>query len=554
MGSAPQDGLSMSRKLRRASLVLRDHPPSLQEYDALLEAKDASAQQAYLDAFVDRVMSEPVFYRKMVEVGRSWFNLPLVPRTADAPEYGLIQQRVVIPCPQGSLHEGALHYNRETYGDGGSCDDAVAPKRALEPWWAPGQEVTLVGSAARQEPTGTGRVNGNLVEIDCAAAGPSGTCGCDEAAVRCYPDYRRYPGWGEFLPSHGQGHRRLMSEEPARYFAHLVWHDKPADELITSDELVGPTKLQAAYVVQGLRGGELAKLSARDWWDPAQFNGALVDPEHASDDPEAWRAFKQSERNPFLLAERDYQYDPRQQTEAMRGIPSAGILTSMGMLAAWPRERLRAARLLEVLACETFSPPSADQSFNVYREDPAAEGACQHCHRRLDPAAIHFKRFAKAGSASEGWGAAYYMPGIGQRWHWPDAWAEGKYPYLGEPFSHWRRWYTPGTKMTPVTVEQAAQNNEAVFIDFLPTDQTLLGQVSDGTVGPLGFAKLIIAAGAFDRCLVRQLHKAVLGRDLDPALEAGYLDALVAGFVRDGRSVRALIKSMIGSELFGRGI
>lgn len=547
----PDDVLDVSRRLRRASLVLRDHPPSVEEYEALEAAADA---EAYLASFVERELASPVFYRKMFEVGRAWFNVPLIPRTADAPEYGMIQQRVLIPCAEGSFHEGALHYNRENFGDGGACDDVTAPKRALEPWWAPGQEVTLVGSAARTEPKGVSRKVGNLVEIDCAEEAPAGTCGCDVAAVRCYPDYRRYPGWGEFLPYSGDGHRRMMSEEAARLFAHIVWHDKPATDLVLGDYLVGPTKVQAAYVVQALRGGRLELLQDSSWWSPAQFNGAPVDPEHAADDPLAWREYKQHERNPFLLAQRDYKYDPRVQTEPVEGIPSAGMLTSMGVLAAWPRERLRAARLLEVLGCEVFSPPSADQEFNVYREDPATEGGCQHCHRRLDPAAIHFKRFAKAGSASEGWGASYYMPGVGSRWHWSDAWLKGQYPYHGEPFSHWNRWYTAGTKMTPVTPEQVQANNEAVFIDFLPPDQTLLGQVSDGTIGPLGFGKLLVQSGAFDRCMVRQVHKVVLGRDIDPAAESGYLELWVSRFVAADRSVRSLIKAMIKDDLFGRGI
>ena len=552
--STRQDQLPMGRLLRRASLVLRDAPPSLQEYEQLEAAGDAQAQRAFIDAFIDRALEDPAFYRVMVELGRAWFNLPLVPRTADAPEYGLLQQRVVIPCPEGSFHHGALRYYREDHQDSGSCDDATAPVRDLEPWWAPGQQVRLVGSAANTSPRGLIRRVGNLVEADCAEVAPGGTCGCDVAAARCYLDPLQYPGHGEYHGYNPEGHRRLMAEEPARFFAHLAWHDRPLTDLVLGDSMVGPTKTQAAYVVQGLRGGALELLQDDRWWNPARFDGALVDPEHHPEDPLAWREFKQHERNPFLLASRDYTYDPRVQTEPMLGIPSAGVLTSMGVLASYPRERLRASRLLETLACETFSPPSADQEFNVYREDPAAEGGCQHCHRRIDPAAIHFKRFAKAGSGLEGWGASYYMPGIGSRWHWPEAWLKGQWPYHSEPFSHWLRWYTIDTRMTPVTQAQLMANPEALFIDFLPPDQTLLGQTSDGTVGPLGFGKLLVASGALDRCLVRQLHKHVLGRDIDPAVEAGYLEALTTRFVAQGRQVRPMIKVMMGSSLFARGI
>lgn len=554
MAAEVDDRLSAGRRLRRAALVLRGAPPTMAEYEALEGAGDEAAQEAFVDAFIEQALAEPAFYRVLVEAGRAWFNMPSAPRTADAPEYGLIQQRVVTPCDEGTANAGMLHYNRQDYGDGDSCTNPDAPKRTLEPWWAPGTEVTLVGSAANTSAMGKIRRQGSLVDVACVEYAPGGTCGCDEAAARCYFDDRRYLGWAEFLDTNGEGHRRLMSEEPARLFAHIVWHDRPATDMVLGTYMVGPTKTQATYVVQGLRGGRVEKLADRSWWDPAQFNGAAVDPEHEADDPMAWREFQQPARNPFLLASRDYKHDPRATTAPLEGVPAAGLLTSLGMLASYPRERLRAARLLETLGCETFTPPGADLQFNEYRTDPAAEGSCQHCHRRIDPAAMHFKRFAKQGSAMEGWGASYYMPGIGERWHWPARWLTGEYPYQSEPFSHWLRWYEPNTRMTPVTEAQMMENPEALFIDFLPPDQTLLGQVSDGTVGPLGFGKLLVASGAFDRCMTRQVHKMVLGRDIDPASEAGYLEALTAQFVGQGRSVRALIKTMIRSDLFSRGI
>ena len=134
------------------------------------------------------------------------------------------------------------------------------------------------------------------------------------------------------------------------------------------------------------------------------------------------------------------------------------------------------------------------------------------------------------------------------------AWRTGEYPYGGDPYSHWNRWYVHDTGMTPVTQEQIDADPAVVFIDFLPAEQTLLGQHGDGTVGPLGFAKIIVAAGAFDRCLVRRLHLQVLGRDIDPASEAGYLDALTATFIDGGRKMRPFIQSLTQSELFRRGL
>jgi len=100
----------------------------------------------------------------------------------------------------------------------------------------------------------------------------------------------------------------------------------------------------------------------------------------------------------------------------------------------------------------------------------------------------------------------------------------------------------------------AAANPSARFIDFLPPEQSLLGEQSDGTVGPLGFGKLLMASGAFDRCAVRRLHERFVGRDLDPATEAGYLDALVEGFIAGDRKARPFIKLLTQTASFRRGL
>ena len=118
-----------------------------------------------------------------------------------------------------------------------------------------------------------------------------------------------------------------------------------------------------------------------------------VDPGHDKLDAWAWREFQVPARNPYFLADRAYKFDPRVEPRgSMKGIPAAGILTMIGMLGAYPRERVRAARMLETFACESFIPPPADQTFNPYKDDPASAGPCQVCTRAIDPAAIHFKR------------------------------------------------------------------------------------------------------------------------------------------------------------------
>lgn len=551
------DVLPPGRLLRRAAIALTGSPPTDADYAQLEAAGDDAAQRAFIATYVDQALASPAFYRTTFEFAREWFAVPLVPSTADAPEYGPQQQRSIQRCAASTVNAGKWAYVREDYEGGmekicaGVLSDGGVPfERTVEPWFAPGTSITLVGSAANQNATATSHSNGSWSTVQCNEH-PGGNCGCGPNAVNCHGDYQQYAGFEDYVGYNEQGQRRQLAEESARLFAHLAWHDRSMLDLVEGTTLVGTTKTISAYVMQGSYSGDTTMLHDDSWWQPEKFKSAPHDPLHAAGDPQGWREFDVPTTSRVFIADRDYKYDPRVDTGPMKGLPAAGMLTSIGFLSAQPRERLRAARLLEQLACEVLSPPSG-QNFNPYVSDPASEGPCQNCHRRIDPAAIHFKRFAKTGQSFEGFGASYLMPKIGG-WVWPKVWRTGAYPYGGEPFSQWNRWYVAGSKLTPVTQAQVDADPTVVFIDFLPTDQTLLGQVSDGTVGPLGFAKLIVASGAYDRCVVRHLHQLVMGRDIDPSKEAGYLDRLTASFVANGRQARPLVKSLTQSPLFSRG-
>lgn len=547
----PKDELSPLRLLRRASIALRGVPPTDAEMAELVANTTPETQFAYVDSFIVDALEDPRFYDVMFEFSRKWFAIPFIERTADAPEYGPKQQRVLTACAAGTMNAGSLRYYRDDFVSADAACNGPGATTSVEPWWAPGTTVTLVGSAANTTNQGKINYNGSPKDIECNGRA-DGTCGCFTNAVSCWHDPGTYPGWAAFLTENPNGQRRLLADEPARLFAHIVWHDRPVTDLILSDYSVGPTELQAAHINQTLAGGNLGVLTDSSWWNPATFQGAAVDPNHEAKDPNAWREYSISARNTFFLKERDYKFDPRKEAGLSKGFPSAGMLTSLGFLDAYPRERLRAARALEALACEQLLPPGGDVQFNTYETDPGREGPCQHCHTRVDTAAIHFKRYAKAGSAFEGWGARYYMPGVGQ-WTWDPQWMTGQWPYGGEPFAQWNKWYRPGSLMTPATEAEVAANPYALFLDFLPPEDTLLGQTGDGTVGPLGFAKLIVAAGAFDRCVVRHVHERIMGRDIDPTIESGYLDTLTAEFVMNGRLVRPFVQSLTQSPTFRRG-
>ncbi|MFO0725150.1 MAG: hypothetical protein U1E65_15320 [Myxococcota bacterium] len=547
------DPLTPARLLRRAAIALTGLPPTAADYDALEAAADDAARVSLVDAAVDRYLADPSFYRTMVDFGREWIAMPAIAATADEPEYFAAQQWSLPTCPSGTAHAGELAmYNYYDAGlqpcDGKNEDGSPADVRDVEPWWAPGTMVRVVGRA------GDPRINitGPSGPIDCGAhSADEGTppdhyetCGCGPNLRFCKPG--NPADWKIYLTYNPLGQRRLLWEEPARLVGHLAWQDRGLEELIVGSNSVGPVDVQAAYVRSGRAAGATELDTDDQWWKPEQFTGA-IDPEHNPGDRNAWREFSQPARNPKLLLDRNYHYDPRTDPPGtMQGLPAAGVLTMIGPLGAFTRERVRGARFLEIFACEAFSPPPASQIFNRYERDPATEGPCQHCHARIDPAAIHFKRWDRIGNAVA-------LVGIG-RWQIDNQWTTSQYPYHSDPFARWARLWIHDSRLTPVSAAVAMSNPSSRFIDFLPPEQSLLGQKSDGTVGPLGFGKLLLASGAFDRCLVRRLHERFVGRDIDPATEAGYLQALVDRFVASDRRARPFIKMLTQTASFRRGL
>lgn len=544
--------MSALRQLRRMTLVTTNRMPTRDKLAALAAITDAPAQQAWLDAEFTRLLSDPVFYDSMVDFGHAWLNIPPVANIADQPEYGLPEQRAIVPCPAGTLHAGKWASpngnSNNTPCNGTRYDGSTATVRSIEPWWAEGTTIEVVGidgdeSTTRTLPSGEVINCSEQTSTGYSYDGPR-ACGCGPHLIYCLPggglqDYQA------FLLGNPKGSRRLAWDEPARLFAHLVWHDRPLVDLITGDYSVGPVNVQSNYVRSAAKMGDATVENADTWWRSSAW-ASPTDPYHQPSDQLGWSEFKVADRNPFLLADRDYRFDPRTDARGMKGIPSAGMMTMPGVLAGLTRERVRGARLLEMFACESFSPPPPTAHFAPYINDPAGGGPCVTCHSRIDPASIHFKRFMRTGRG-------FQMLGVGNA-HEPNAWVTGQYPYGGDPWDRIRRLWALDTHMTPVSMTQATTEPEARFIDFLPPDQTLYGVSSDGTVGPLGLGKMLVASGAFDRCVVRRLHRRFVGRDVDPTAEAGYLEALVAKFLENGRKTRPFVQYLATTPAFRSGL
>ncbi len=539
-----------TRVLRRMTISLRGDFPARDEYQALLQTPEEQRDD-WLDSKLDELLAAPTFYDRMLEFARGWLKLPPNLQNAMANNYGQTMFRWLRPCPEGTLHAGHLFnlYRINSAEDG--CDVPAAVV-TVEPWWAPGTTVTVAGQFANlasyvELPNNGGKhACGRWSRMD-----PDNTCGCGPNLVYCTVQSHSE----EYnINSRSSPHRQLW-EEPARLFAHIAWHDRPATDWFLGDYTVGPKAAQSVYVRHGRSGvaHDIAAAVALDqfqqWWRNSEWTSPN-DPHHDATDPLGWSEFEIHTRQPLLVKDRHVTFDPRvEPAGTLAGMPSAGMLTSIGVTTNWPRERVRAARLLEVLACENFTPPPAEATFVEYVRDPDSEGPCLHCHTRIGPAAIHFKRFTRTGGIR----SPFAILGVGS-WQYPPQWRDGNWPYDSSPWTRMARLWDHDMRMTPVTQATIDNNPDATWIDYLPPDQTLFGQTSDGTIGPLGFGKLIAASGVFDRCLVRRLHENIVGRDIDPQTESGYLKALVKRFVDGGREIRPLVRTIVGSEAFRRGL
>jgi hypothetical protein len=570
----PNDRMSDTRLLRRIVLGLTGTTPTLEQYEAMAAAATPEAREAILQAALDDALASPKFYERMLRFGHEWIAVGAYTTGAAGDASQGDMSGHLFKCAASTQHPGAYYHVNEfgaSKDPGKQCNDqdasgnpAVPEVHTVEPWWAPGTTIEVLGKAGSNV---TQVVDSKGQTLDCGIASggyydpmlPAG-CGCGPNLVWCSP----LVGLNN-KSNHDLGvQRRHPYEEPARLFAHLAWHDRPLSDLVIGNYSVGTNWLRALYVRFGRQMGSNALDANTTWWRP-DADTAPRDPLHPTpNDPQAWREFVVEDLEPFHLAltdnrapsgslERTYRFDPRTTTEAPKGLPTAGVLTMIGSMSSFPRERVRAARFLEIFACQSFSPPPADVHFPPYDTDPATGGTCLHCHKTLDPAAISFKRwdFTPFPSYYVPWP---FIPGVGRN-RITKEWLSGQYPHSGNsPGYRWRNAFLPNTVLTPVTPEQITANPEAVLLDTMPDSYTLLGVHGDGTMGPLGFGKLLVRSGEFDRCAARKLYSMFIGRELNPASEKRFIDKLAREFVARDRKLRPFIRYLFEQPELRRGL
>jgi hypothetical protein len=557
----PMDQLDHSRVLRRIYMVTHGRPPLPEEREALAAATTDAEREAVIARAIDEGLASPDFYSQMVELGHHWMRNGAYLNGAQGNGYMGNMSAHTGRCGDATVHAGAFYM----YAQSGSrrdawCDDPAAPTLEVEPWWAPGTTVRLVGEAASTAPV----VDADGDPVDCGIAtedyydmsNPPG-CGCGPNAMWCFP--------GNGLGG-GGAQQRGMWEEPARLVAHLAWHDRPLSDVVLGNYTVATNYVRALYLRFGRQTGLYNdRLDSNATWFRPDHGSALRDPLHTDPlDPGAWRELVVEELAPQLLSlsdlaltadpSRTFRWDPRTDSGPAPGLPASGVFTMPGMNSTFPRERPRAARMIEIFACREFSPPPSDIHFPPPDTDIARSGECMHCHMLMDPVAIAFRRWIFRGN---------YVPRpyladlanleVPDNLYDPDY----RYPYggwFGSGAERWEMNWAPNTTMTPVTPEQLEANRGAMFLDTIPPEYTIFGEHTDGTMGPLGFAKVLVSSGEFDRCAARRIYERVIGRALDPAAEGRYIETLAAQLAAGGRMVRPFVRQLLESNEFRRGL
>jgi len=539
-GTAEPHRLSATRLLRRIHLTLLGSEPRPADYESLLSANE-STRESLLARAIDDALNSPQFYGQMLDFGHEYLRVGSYDAGKTENSWIANQTVQITPCPQGTLHQGRLGIffpdNPELGEPPSICDDQNArTDRVQDPWFAVGTTVNTIGRAGTGVVTGSGGV-------DCGGAPrlqevpdfqwrnypPAPDCSCGPHLIYChlmiYPSPQSGPTDGDNNAADSQ--RRAAWEEPARLFAHIVTQDKPFSDLVIGNYTVVNLKLQQMYLRLARLNPANRGLDTSRWF--LQIN-----------DSTAWREVPFESMYPNLLSRRSYAIDPRRDASELAGFPSAGVLTSIGSMASFARERVRAARWLETFACRSFTAPPADAVFSPFQGDPYSGGQCQYCHTQIDPAAIFFKR------VDFDINGRMFVGGVG-----PGRWSD-ELTYA-DPFSRWLSTFRPGTFLTPSTAAEIQFNPNARFIDFLQSPNTLFGLAGDGTIGPLGFGKLLVDSGEFDRCAVRRIFQRVVGYELEPGRDSELIQQLAQDFQTNGRKVKPFIKSLLSADIFRRG-
>lgn len=499
---APTEAVDPLRLLRQASLDVRGHVPSYDEYAAVRDADDPAA--AVSDA-IDGWFRSPSYF---AEIRRShqallWGSLDQIvslgaglrrifPDRRDGAWWirnaaRTYRGRPGLKCldrAQTEFDDAGRPVPLETFEDetclGGTCRREGWVE--VTPYWDP--EATIRVCAFDAQTTAVGR-NG----LTCDAYNPDPDCGCGANLDACL-----WPGAGE-API-----RQALVEEPVRIFEAVVRGRQPYHEALRTRATFvnGPS----AHFYRHQAG------AARE-----EFGGATVYEPRVGDVPE----------RPFT--------DDATWVRVEREEGHAGVLTTTAFLLRFASDRARANRFYTAFLCDPFVP-SAD-GLPAEEENPSPNlrerAGCADCHGVLEPAASHWARWRNGGV--HGFLDEAVMSFVDPR---PDCLrcAEGRFCN-----NFCRSYFITPDNAHPEEVERWAG---------LPLARAWLTDADLARVeaGPLALTDEPHEVEQVARCAVRTLATRLLGRDLG-AEDVRWVEEHTDAFLEDGSDYTAMFRRML---------
>jgi Protein of unknown function (DUF1553) len=225
-------------------------------------------------------------------------------------------------------------------------------------------------------------------------------------------------------------------------------------------------------------------------------------------------------------------------TEYVRGENASGVLTTPAWLYRFPTQRARVAQFYEAFLCKSFAPPADAISPNpedaCNRENNLAKRCgCNYCHATIEPTGAHWGRF---GERNAQYLEPTLFPKIDTKCR--DCALSGNTTCDGDCGNY---------------VMQAYDGDGANSLGML---KTYLYRTSDDEAnieaGPRLLVSRMLQTGDLERCAVSRMWQTFLGRPMSSSEEALYLDALVQGFIDDGRDLKQLIRRVVTSDAYRR--
>ncbi|MBL9036941.1 MAG: DUF1585 domain-containing protein, partial [Archangium sp.] len=224
--------------------------------------------------------------------------------------------------------------------------------------------------------------------------------------------------------------------------------------------------------------------------------------------------------------------------EYTRDAQASGVLTTPAWLYRFPTQRSRVNQFYEAFLCKHFAPPagadapSPEDSCN--RENNLAKRCgCSYCHATIEPTGAHWGRYGERN-------ATYLDPEVFPKYdaRCRDCALSGDTNCNSECGNY---------------VMQAYDGDGANSLGLL---RTYLYRTNDEEPNIVGGPRLLVQrmlqTGDLERCAVKNVWNAMLGRQMTAAEEALYLKSLTDGFAAEHHSMKNLIFHIVNTEAYRR--